>query len=681
MAKNEYYVGSPQDEGTSICGFCGVGCSLVMGAVDNRIVDVKPSHERATVNRSTLCVRGHFAHDFLNSTRRLTSPLIRKDGRHCAATWEEALDAVAEKLLSVKREHGPQSLAFYGSSKCSIEENYIFQKIARVILGTNNVDNGGYFSGRSRLSRIHQRLDGGGRKMPLKGLEKAEAILVIGANPNESSPVVSYYLKRASMFKGLPVVVVDPRKTDLVRFAKIWLAPTPHTDDALINAVAAILHQRNACDIHFLQRYTRGFEGFLESLSSLNLERAARLTGVDRRHMESAADVLAGKKLAFVVGRGILQQINGLQAVDSLLNLALITGSLGKEGSGFYFPAAENNEMGAWDMGTSPDFLPGRELLTEDAARRRWESAWRVKLSPDPGLNIVRMIEEANEGNLKALYVMGENPCRSLPQPGQILKAFGKLEFLVVQDILENETTALADVVLPGAAFSEKAGAFTNMEGGVQHFRPMVSPPGDAKADWEILDLLGSRMGFSRQYTSLCRIRNEMKALIPLYVDMKTDDGPSWVAETSEVAVFDPDGKGDLIAFSPLPEPAEAGHDEEYPFKAILGTAKYHLGSGTRTAVSERIQSLALEGAVEISPDDGKLLGIGDGDSVRISSTYGTMKRRVKIERKLKPGHIFIPRGFNQNDVRNLLALTTLESPRSPGFKEINVTIEKVVTA
>ena len=678
MTKNEHYVGSPQKEVISVCGFCGVGCSLVMGAVDNRIVDVNPSHDPGTVNRSTLCVRGHFAHDFLNSSRRLTSPLMRKDGEHCATTWEEALDAVAEKLLSIKREHGPQSLAFYGSSKCSIEENYLFQKIARVLFGTNNVDNGGYFSGRSRLSRIHQRLHGGGRRMPLNALEKAEAILVIGANPNESSPVVSYYLKRASALKGLPIVVVDPRKTALVPFSKIRLAPTLHRDDALINALAAILHQRNAYDIDFIHRYTRGFEGFFESLSSLNMERLAQFTGVDIREMERAAEELAGKRLAFVVGHGILQQRNGLEAVDCLLNLALMTGSLGKEGSGFYFPAGENNEMGAWDMGASPDFLPGRLLVNDDAARRRWEGAWRVKLSPDPGLNIVRMIEEAGEGNLKALYVMGENPCRSLPQPGQIYKAFGNLEFLVVQDILENETTALADVVLPGAAFSEKEGAFTNMEGRVQPFRPVVSPPGDAKADWEILDLLGSRMGFSGQYKSLQRIRDEMKQLIPMYSDMRRDDEPSWVAERSNLALFDPDGRGDLLPFSPIPEPDEGIQEEERPFQAILGTVKYHLGSGTRTGISERIQSLALEGAVEISSDDARLLGIEEGNSVRISSTYGTIKRRVKVERNLKPGRIFIPRAFHQNDVRNLLALTTLESPRSPGFKEINVKVEKV---
>jgi formate dehydrogenase alpha subunit len=678
MVKSNRYVGSPEKELRSICGFCGVGCSLVMGVVDAQIVEVNPSHDDGSVNRSTLCVRGHFAHDFLNVSERLTHPWVLKDGERSPAPWEEALNLVAERLLSIKRKNGPQSMGFLGSSKCTNEENYLFQKIARVIVGTNNVDHGSTLLGRFVLQRVHERLHGRAWIAPLAGLERAEVILVIGADPSESLPVVSYYLKRAGKIHGIPMIVVDPRRTGLVPFSSLWLAVAPHSDCELIHALAAILYQRKAYDAPFIDRFTKGFDRYSEVLSSLDIERASRRTGLDTGMMERAADSLQGKKIAIVVGQGVLQQRDGTEAMDALLNLALMTGSLGGEAMGIYFLATENNQVGAWDMGTVPDSLPGHHSISNDLTRQYWEQTWRVKLSPDPGLHMIRMIEEAEKGNLKALYIMGENPLRALPQRERIRNALKSLEFLVVQDILSNETTDLADVVLPGAAFAEKGGSFTNLEGRIQSFEPVVSPPGEAKPDWEILDLLANRMGHHERYSHLHRIRLEMRRSIPMYSVLGEASGESWIKGRSTLKLFNPHGEGELIHFAPITSTAHEEPDARYPYIAILGSVRYHLGSGTRTGHSDRIKNFDLRGEVEISLEDGARLNLKKRDRVRISSMHGSILRQVTLKRGISPGLIFVPAAFNDNDARQLLNLVPSEANHSIGWKTIRVMVERL---
>ncbi len=685
VAKNTQYVGAPQKERTTVCGFCGVGCSLVMGSVDGHMVEVNPSHEDGTVNQSTLCVRGHFAHDFLNVSQRLTTPLIRKEGTLSPATWEEALGFVAERLTSIKKKNGPQSIGFLGSSKCTIEENYLFQKMARVIFETNNVDNGSYVSGYPALKLINEKLDGGGRKTPLAGLEQAEVIFIIGANPNQSVPVVSYYLKRASRTKGIPMVVADPRKTGLVPFSTLWLPLTPQSDYELISGLASILYEKKAYDADFIGRFTEGFDLFSEALSAIDIERVSRVTGLDVEIMEKAADLLAGKKIAFVVGHGVFQQRFGAQAMEAILNLALMTGSLGGDGKGLYFVARENNQMGAWDMGAVPDALPGRQSLSHGTKRKEFERAWEIKISPDQGLNLVRMIEEAGKGNLKALYIMGENPIRSLPQADHVGKSLKNLDFLVVQDILENETTHLANVVLPGAAFSEKAGIFTNLEGRIQSFEPVLPPPGEAKSDLEILDLFAAKLGYPktrRRYPDLHytpqRIREEISQQVPMYSEIKENVGESWIKEASQLKLFNPDGDAGLIHFSPLTPMEHKTPDNDYPHMAVLGSLRYHLGSGTRTGYSERIRSFSIKGEVEISDQDATRFGMQEGDTVKISSPYGTITREVKVVRDLRPGIIFVPMAVRENDAGNLLDLRPLNGSDSHGFKGVRVRLEKI---
>ena len=679
-AKNSQYVGSPEKEAVSICGFCSVGCRLTMGATGERIVDVNPAGLPDSVNKATLCVRGHFAHDFLNSPQRLISPLGRKKGEPATGelvplAWDEALGTITKRLLEIKSENGPQSIAFLGSSKCSNEENYLFGKIARAIIGTNNIDNGGYISGQSLLKVLDEKTAGGYRLNRLADLEKAEVILVLGADPNHSVPVVSYYLKKAAK-KGTPLILVDPRKTELAAFASIWLAVKPQSDLELINTLAALLHEQKAYDSSFVDQYTEGFSLFRYGLSSLDMNRISSVTNLDTAAIHKTANLLKHKKIAIVIGHGIFQQKNALHTLGAILNLALMTGSLGSAGAGLFVLARENNQPGAMDMGSAPDLLPGRQPLGDDTARKKWEKNWKTSISPDPGLNLVRVIEAAEKGSLKALYIMGENPLRALPESGRVKKALGKLEFLVVQDILKTETAKIADIVLPGAAISEKQGSITNLEGRIQTFQPVVSPPGKARPDWEILDLLAAKLGGCDPYGSLEKIREEIRKLVPMYASLNGQDH-GWIETPSDKALFNAKGTDKLISFYPVVFTEDDPDDKNYPYTAIIGSLRYQLGSGTRTHSSDRIRGFDLAGQLEISLQDSASLNAKNDDTIIVTSRSGSVTRKIRIEKSLGAGQIFVPTGFNGNDAMNLLALSDTTKPDSSGWKTARVKIQK----
>lgn len=673
--KGGAYVGTPVVESDSVCGFCGVGCRLAMGAAYEKITEVNPAGGPDSVNGATLCVRGHFAHDFLNTPKRLHGPLIRTphpdtgESDLAPASWEAALCRVSDRFRRIIAQSGPQSIGFLGSSKCTLEENYLFQKLARVTVQTNHIDNGGFVSGQRLVMHLDEKTGGRWRRNPLSWLDSAESILVIGADPNHSVPVVSYYLKRAAQ-RGVPLIVVDPRRTELVKWATAWLRINPRSDLELLNGLAACLLERNGYDAAFIDKHTEGFGLYRYGLSSLNRDRVCRMTGLEKSRIERAADLLHGKKISVVVGHGILQQQYGAHSLGALINLSLLSGGFGVRPAGFYVLIRENNAMGAMDMGAVPNLLPGRRSLTHEAVRKSWEKAWKTTLSPDPGLDMVRMIEAAEKGFLKALYIMGENPVRSLPESDRVKKALQKLEFLVVQDIVQNETTAIADVVLSGAAFSEKGGAFTNLEGRIQSFSPVVSPPGLARADWWILDSLGGKMGNAAPYGSVDKIDEEIRRLVPMYAQL---DGRAqgWIGAEQ------PNG-AHPISFSAVVSTEEAPVAEDFPVTAIIGSQRYHLGSGTRTGLSPRIRAVDVQARAEISPQDAEALNVSDAGRVRIVSHCGELTRDVRVNGDLSPGQVFVPTGVENNSALALIGLDALSGARPAGWKTCPVRLEKV---
>ena len=676
LPKNVTHAGAPEREVLTVCGFCGVGCSLQLGILDNQVVEINPSENADSVNKSTLCVRGHFEHDFLNAKERLFTPLIRREDELTPVSWDEAADHVAERLIDIKKRFGPTSIGFLGSSKCTNEENYLFQKIARVIVGTNNIDNGGYLNGNAIVSWLNRRTDNGWRVKSLSSIEHAETIIVLGADPSHSLPVVSYYIKRAAV-NDIPVIVIDPRKTGLARRSSLWLSVMPDKDVEVLNCLSALLWRKFSHDASFMERFTTETKSYTDALTSFNPERLCVESGVDMKSLENAVNLIGGKKIAFVVGQGIIQQRSGLHAIKALLNMSMLTGSLGHEHGGIYVMSKENNQFGAVDMGTVSDSLPGGQPISSAAERKKWEKNWDFNLSPDPGLDVLRMVEEAERGNLKALFIMGENPIRGFPQSDRVRTALKNLDFLVVQDILATETSGIADVVLPGAAFSEKGGSFTNLEGRIQSFESAVSPPGDAKPDWEILDLLYSKMSTSTGYTSIGKIREEISRLIPMYRDLGRNGNRVWLARTSGIGVFDPEGKGEPIPFSTITNSENGRQHEGFGLTAILGSRRYHLGSGTRTSHSGRIRDFNLKGDVEISPEDGAASGLSNGDTGKVSSPNGSIVREVQINKDLVPGIIFVPLAFNNNDAMQLIELTRLGES---SLKLCQVKIEKQQT-
>lgn len=682
------FVGTPERESTSICGFCGVGCSLSLGVVGNQIVDVNPSHLENSVNDATLCVRGHFAHDFLNSKKRLTHPRVRKDDELSFATWDEALTFTAKQLLEIKKQHGPDSIAFLGSSKCTNEENYLFQKIARTIVETNNVDNGGYTSGRLLLDLVEKRTDKAGRfnfyAGPLSGLEQAEAIFLLGAEPAQTAPVLDYYLKRSAQ-KGIPLVVANPRKPGQPAFTTTWINPygfpsgkQNYVDSfylELVNLISVQLLEQQGADSAFISSFTQGYEEYEASLRSLDVQLSLQKANIDIEAIHRAVATLKGKKITFVVGEGLMQQRYGKEAMEALLNLALMTGSIGYKGSGFHIVAKENNLVGSWDMGAVPESLPGRLKIDSGPDRKIWEEGWKKKLSTSPGSDLFQMMEKAEQGSLKALYIMGENPLRSLPQPALLLKSLEKVEFVVAQDILFNETVEIADVVLPGAAFSEKAGSFTNLEGRIQCFSPAVPPPKNAKPDLEILGLLAEKMGAPEYNVSIGDIRKEISSTISAYSDTNGCKHPIWIREGSR--------NNDLLAveqihFSPVTSSNQTKWDDDYPFIALLGSLRFHLGSGTRTGQSARIGACDSIGEIEVSPVDAKNMNLEQNDLIKVTSPVGKIERRIKISSNIQTGFLHVPTAFNQNDARCLIPLQPLLDAESNGWDSCQVAVEKV---
>jgi len=679
--KNNRYAGTPEREALSVCGFCGIGCTLSIGASGDKIVEINPGDFEDTVNHATLCVRGHFAHDFLNSPDRLTSPMIRKTDESGETTFEEASwDAataqVVSRLTEIKRTHGPQSIAFIGSAKCSVEENYLFQKIGRAIFQSENIVSMGADRSLVQMMALDQKTGGNCRINRLADLEDAPAIVVLGPNPDHAAPVLGYHIKRAAK-KGAALIVVDPLPNDLSLFASHWIRPELSTTPAmsvaaLLNGIAKAVASQSGHDAGFIEAHTQGLAHYRENLDNWRLEELAQMAAVSESDLETAAAVLAGKPAAFVIGHAAGGSLSEA-GLNALFNLALLTGSVGKKGTGIHLVAPANNWMGAGDMGMSPDYLPGRIPLSDEAGRTALERAWNAKISPDPGLDLMRLIEAAESGTLKAAYIMGENPLRKLPQSERVEAALKNLDFIVVQDILLNQTIKLANVVLPGAAFTEKAGAFTSMEGRIQNFMPVVTPPGDAKPDWEILALLAAKMGYPERYDTLEQLKQEIRRMVPMYADLGSHR-QGWLKNSGSE-----DGFRFSFTAAQIPEMPEI--DAARPFTGIIAGLRYHMGCGTRTSRSERIRSYPLEGQIEISAADAQKLDLSEADRLRVTSSYGYIEREFRINSDMPDGQIFIPLAYNGNDAMNLIDLSAIPASDAPGWTACRVNIEKIETS
>ncbi len=686
MEKERSYRGTSTKTVDTVCPFCGCGCTLHLEVKDNQIVRVRPGE--SPVNHGTLCVRGSYGYDFIQSPERLTSPLIKGEGDFEKASWEEALERVAAEFKRIKEAYGADSLAVLGSTKCTNEENYLLQRLARVTLGTNNIDNGNRLYGSAGRVGLGQSIGFPGTTNSLEELEKSELIMVIGANPVVSAPAVGYAIKRAVKYNGARLLLVDVRTTKLNPFAHIWLRSRVGTDVALLNGLCRVIIEERLFDEEFIARKTDNFDELSESLKPYTLERVEKLTGIPRQDIQQAARSLAEAEWASIVyGNGLTQQVNGVDSVTAVANLAMLTGNIERRGGGIFALQQENNAQGACDMGSLPDFLPGYKSLDDESAKSDFERRWGSNLPNNNGLSALEMMEQARKGKLKGMLIVGENPVASFPRPSLIKKALESLEFLVVADIFLTETAQMANVILPSASFAEKEGTFTNFEGRTQPVRKAIAPIGECLPDWKIILQLSQKMGPPMPYASPQEVMNEIEELVPFYqrpasADLEKEDVDWAELESDSVRTKRlykgpfPSGFGRLspAEYTPPPKPSANG----YPLTLLSGSILHQFGSGTRTLRSSRLKEFSPHSWLEISPDDAKRLRVGEGDQVRVISSVGELTTTAKLTDSLPAGLLFMPVSFAESPIKELFDIKIDPRSKAPFLKSCAVKLERI---
>ena len=681
MEKDRVYRGTTKTTVETTCPFCGCGCSICLEVKDNHIVGATPGKED-TVNHGTLCVRGSYSFDFIHSPDRLTKPLVKANDGFEEVSWEQALERVATEFKRINEEHGANSLAVLGSSKCTNEENYLLQRFTRCVLGTNNIDNGSRLYNSATQIGLGSSIGFHGTTNYLGALEQSEVIMVIGADPTSSAPIVGYAIKRAVKYKGAKLILIDPRQIRLSSFAHLWLRPKVGTDVALLNSLAKVIIDEGLLDEEFITRRTDNFEALTKGLEKYPPEYAEAITGAPSEEIRAAARLYAAaSQAAIVYGTGITQHTGGTDSVRALANLAILTGNIGRRGSGIYALQRENNGQGACDMGALPNFLPGYRRVADAQARRDFEQRWRVNLPPDDGLTAVEIIEQAKEGKVKGLYVIGENPVLSFPHSSLVTEALASLDFLVVQDMFLTETARLATVVLPAASFAEKEGTFTNLEGRVNRVQKAIEPIGKSLPDWEIILRLADKMECPLPFSSLQQVMGEIEELVPLY-EGYTDLERLYQAELDTRETRRTYG-GQLLKgvarFSPVEYTPQAGETKEsHPFTLLTGTILYHFGTGNRSLRAWRLKKFSPQSFAEIGKSDAKKLGLSDGDGVKIISPIGEVTTMVKITDTLPEGTLFMPISFPETLVNGLFGFTLDPEAKTPSLKACRVRIERV---
>jgi formate dehydrogenase alpha subunit len=654
------------------CPYCGVGCQIELLVQNGRIVRSN-GIEGVRPNDGRLCVKGRFGYDFVHSTERLTKPLIRREGRFEEASWDEALDLVADRFSDIRRQHGSEALAGYASAKCTNEDNYLFQKFIRILFGNNNLDYCTRLCHASTVTAMLRSIGDGAGSNSIEDYENADCVFVIGNNIIETHPVTATFVKQARR-RGGHIIVVDPKWTPLVRYADVWLQHRLGTDVALLNGLIHVIIERGLIDQEFITaRIDRGIEAFGELrdlVDSYTPSKVERITGVPKETLIEAATLYAGSERALVAtGMGLSQQTTGTNAVFTLLNMVLITGKIGKQGSGINPPRGQNNVQGTTDIGVSPVVYPGYIPVTDDENRRRVAEIWGVEfeeLSGAPGLTTVEIMKAAYEKRIRGMYIMGENPMLTDPNLNHTEEALKGLEFLVVQDIFHTDTTPYADVILPAACFAEKNGTFVNSDRRVLRVRRAVEPPGEARQDWKIILEIAERMGRPMNaYGDESEIFDEIAAVTPIMAGISHErleqGGIQWPCpspgHTGTPTLFlegfnTPNGKARLNPVEYLPQREWA--DEAYPFILNSGRILYQYHTTTMSGRNSSLNDFAHNPYVLMHPDDAEKTGLEHGCRVRIRSRRGELETSLRVNGEVSQGELFMPFHYTASPVNRL---------------------------
>lgn len=638
------------------CTYCGVGCQLELN-VDpkaNKVVRVttKPG---MGLNDGNLCVKGHFAYDFISSPERLTKPFIRKEGILKEATWHEAIDLVGKRMREIRDKYGPNSIAFLSSCRCSNEENYLMQKLARTAGRTNNIDQCATTCHAPTVAGLSSAFGSGAMTNSVVEIKNCKVIFVIGSNPTEAHPIVGLEMKKA-MARGAKLIVCDPRKTWMAKRADIHIQHRPGSDNMLINAMMNYIVEEKLYNKDFIDARCEEFEAFRKNIESYSIKKAAKYCGVSEEDMKSAARMYAlGEPSSIFYTLGITEHSCGTDNVKNLANLAMLCGQIGKWASGVNPLRGQNNVQGGCDMCAMPHVLPGYQKWTDPVVREKFEKAWGVSLPMDEGGRVTHFIERAGTGELRGFYVMGEDPVMSEPNQHKVIKYLKKLDFLVCQEIFMSETAKLADVILPGACFAEKDGTFTASERRVQRIRKAVTPPGDARPDWQITSDISTRMGYPMKYSHPGEVFDEMVLLNPLYagIDYKRidEDGLQWPCPTKDHpgTIFLHEGtfKRGKGLFQPIVfRPQKEEPDKEYPLILSTGRTLYHYNVGNMTRKSGISDQKQKECFVEINTTTASKYGISDKEQVKVITRRGSISALARVSKRVREDSIWMPFHF-----------------------------------
>jgi formate dehydrogenase alpha subunit len=717
--------GRPDRRVTTTCTYCGVGCQLELNVKDDRIVGVT-SNPSAPVNGLALCVKGRYGYDFVHHPERLTRPRVRRyllegDGQRPAGgergpwaetDWDTALDLVARRLSAVRQAHGPNAIGVLASAKCTNEENYLMNKLARQVLETHNVDHCARLCHASTVAGLAMCYGSGAMSNTMADIAAhAQAIFIIGSNTTEQHPVFGAKIRQAVLQRGVKLVVADPRRIDIAEFAVpryggLHLRQRPGTDVALVNGLMHLILQNGWHDAAFIAARTEGFDDFETTVAKYTPELTAEITGVPVAQLRQAAEIIAcNKPMAVFWAMGITQHTTGVFNVLSLGNLQLLLGNMGVAGGGVNPLRGQNNVQGACDMGALPNVFPGYQAVTDEKLRAKFALAWALsdggpRLVEKPGLTVTELIPQAGKGEIKALYILGEDPALTDPDVNHARHCLQQCEFVVLQEIFPSETAAFADVLLPGASFAEKDGTFTNTERRVQMVHQAICPPGQARPDWAITADLGRRLlalegrhalgpQAGWDYACPAQIMDEIAAVTPSYAGVSHErlergEQLHWPVKGPDhpgtpilhIGTFTR-GLGKFFAVDHLP--AKELPDDEFPTVLTTGRVLYHWHGGEMTRRAGGLLAVYPETLVEVSPEDAARLGLNGSHTVRVTSRRGEMVARALVTDRVSPGLIFGNFHFpGAQNVNNLTIAALDPIAKIPEYKVCAVRVEAI---
>jgi formate dehydrogenase alpha subunit len=668
------------------CPFCGCGCNFYLQAVGNKLVGVVPD-KSDVIGQGRLCIKGYNAHVFVQHPDRLTHPLMKEGSGFRKATWGEALDRIVSEIKRISAKYGPDSIAVFSSAKCTNEENYLMQKLARVAVGTNNIDHCARLCHASTVAGLVYSFGSGAMTNSTPEFETANCLLVTGSNTLETHPMIGARMLRA-IYGGAKAIVIDPRETALSRVAHMSLHQKPGTDIAWINGMARVIIEEKLYDKEFVETKTALFEEYSKIAADYTPEKVEEITGIPKDKIVEAARLYAKSDKAMIAyAMGVTQHSNGTEIVKALANLALLTGHIGKESTGVNPLRGQNNVQGSCDAGALPNFYPGYQLVANADVKLKFEKAWGKSLSDKVGLPMTVALQLAAEGKIKAIISFGENAMMSDADITHVQKAFERLEFFAAVDIFPTETTKFAHVILPAACYAEKDGTFTSTDRKVRRVRKAVDAPGEAWPDWKISCELGKRFGAPGfDFKSPSEVMDEFASVAPPYAGISFDrleneilTWPCTAKDQTGAKILHVGGfkigRGQFSLAKHAP-PAEETSDD-YPLILSTGRNLFQYHTGTMTRRSPKLEREAPEPYVEINNEDARALGISEGDRVRVTTRRGSIAPIARVTDRILKGVLFIPFHYTEA-AANMLTNPALDATaKIPEYKVCAAKVEK----